>query len=55
MLASALACVIAALLVAFLGVGNVATTSGEIAKVFFWILIIGFVFSLVVHFSRSRA
>ncbi len=55
MLASAFAFVVAALLVALLGVGNMATTSGEIAKVIFWILIIGFVFSLVVHFSRSRA
>jgi uncharacterized membrane protein YtjA (UPF0391 family) len=52
---SALAFVVAALLVALLGVSNTVTTFGEIAKVLFWVLIIGFVFSLVMHFSRSRA
>jgi len=54
MLGWAFAFVIAALLVALLAVGDTVTTFGEIAKGFFWVLIIGFVFSMVVHFSKSR-
>ncbi len=51
----AFAFVVAALLVALLGVSDSVSTFGEIAKVLFWVLIIGFVFSMVVHFSKSRA
>ncbi|HEY6391463.1 MAG TPA: DUF1328 domain-containing protein [Bryobacteraceae bacterium] len=55
MLGWAFAFVAAALIVALLGVSDTATTFGEIAKVLFWVFIIGFVFSLVMHFSRTRA
>jgi len=32
-----------------------ATTFAVIAKVLFWVFLVGFVFSLVMHFSRHRA
>jgi len=55
MLGWAFAFVVAALIVALLGVSDTVTTFGEIAKVLFWVFIIGFVFSLVMHFSKTRA
>lgn len=55
MLGWALAFLVAAITVAVLGVMEAATTFAVIAKVLFWIFLVGFVFSLVLHFSKSRA
>ena len=55
MLGWAIAFVIAAITVAMLGSGGTATTFGAIAKVLFWVFVIGFVCSVVMYFSRSRA
>jgi uncharacterized membrane protein YtjA (UPF0391 family) len=55
MLGWAFAFVVAALIVALIGVNDGVSTFGEIAKVLFWVFIIGFVYSLVMHFSKSRA
>ena len=55
MLGWAFAFVVAALMMALLGDSDAVTTIGEIAKVLFWLFIIGFVCSLVMHFSRTRA
>jgi uncharacterized membrane protein YtjA (UPF0391 family) len=51
----AIAFFVAAILVALLGLAEAATTFAVIAKVLFWIFLVGFVFSLVMHFSRYRA
>lgn len=55
MLGWAIAFLIAAITVAILGFIEAATTFSVIAKVLFWIFLVGFVFSLVLHFSKSRA
>ena len=55
MLGWAIAFFIAAIVVALLGLAEAATTFAVIAKVLFWVFLVGFVFSLVMHFSRSRA
>jgi uncharacterized membrane protein YtjA (UPF0391 family) len=55
MLGWAIAFFVAAILVALLGMAEAATTFAVIAKVLFWVFLVGFVFSLVVHFSNSRA
>jgi len=55
MLGWAIAFFIAAVIVAVLGLSGATTTFAVIAKVLFWIFLVGFVFSLVMHFSRSRA
>ena len=54
MLGWAFAFVVAALLVALIGVSDTVTTFGEIAKVLFWVFIIGFVFSLVMRSEERR-
>jgi len=55
MLGWAIAFFVAAMIVALLGLAEPATTFAVIAKVLFWVFLVGFVFSLVMHFSRSRA
>lgn len=55
MLGWAIAFFVAAFIVALLGMAEAATTFAVIAKVLFWVFLVGFVFSLVVHFSNSRA
>ena len=55
MLGWAIAFVTAAVIVALLGLNETAGTFAMVAKVLFWVFIIGFVFSLIMHFSRSRA
>jgi uncharacterized membrane protein YtjA (UPF0391 family) len=55
MLGCAIAFFVAAMIVALLGLAEPATTFAVIAKVLFWVFLVGFVFSLVMHFSRSRA
>ena len=55
MLGWAIAFFVAAIIVALFGLAEAATTFAVIAKVLFWVFLVGFVFSLVMHFSRSRA
>jgi uncharacterized membrane protein YtjA (UPF0391 family) len=55
MLGWAIAFFIAAIVVAALGLGEAATTFAAITKVLFWVFLVGFVFSLIMHFSRSGA
>ena len=55
MLGWAIAFFVAAILVALLGMAEAATTFAVIAKALFWVFLVGFVISLVVHFSKSRA
>ena len=55
MLGWAIAFVTAAVIVALLGLTETASTFAAVAKVLFWVFIIGFVFSLIMHFSKSRA
>jgi uncharacterized membrane protein YtjA (UPF0391 family) len=55
MLGWAIAFFVAAIVVALLGMAEAATTFAVIAKVLFWVFLVGFVFSLVMHFSKSRA
>jgi uncharacterized membrane protein YtjA (UPF0391 family) len=55
MLGWAIAFFVAAIIVALLGLAEAATTFAVVGKVLFWVFLVGFVFSLVLHFSRSRA
>jgi uncharacterized membrane protein YtjA (UPF0391 family) len=55
MLGWAIAFFVAAVIVALLGIAEAATTFAVISKVLFGVFLIGFVFSLVMHFSRTRA
>jgi len=54
MLGWAIAFLVAAILVAILGMMETATTLAAIAKVLFWVFVAGFVYSLAAHFSKSR-
>jgi len=54
MLGWAIAFIVAAILVGILGFVETATSVAAIAKVLFWVFVIGFVYSLVAHFSKSR-
>jgi len=53
MLGWSIAFLIAAIIVAILGFAAAATLA-VMAKVLFWVFVIGFVFSLTMYFSRSR-
>ncbi len=55
MLGWAIAFLVAGIIVALLGLAEAATTLAVIAKVLFWVFLVGFVFSLIMYFSRSRA
>ncbi|HYL78346.1 MAG TPA: DUF1328 domain-containing protein [Bryobacteraceae bacterium] len=55
MLGWAIAFVLAAITVAILGFTGAATTLGAMAKVLFWVFVLGFVISLVMYYSRTRA
>ena len=55
MLGWAIAFFVAAIVVAVLGLAEAASTLAVIAKVLFWVFLVGFVFSLVMHFSSTRA
>ena len=54
MLGWAMAFLVAAILVALLGLTQTATLAA-MAKVLFWIFLAGLVVSLVMHFNRRRA
>jgi uncharacterized membrane protein YtjA (UPF0391 family) len=55
MLGWAIAFVLAAITLAILGFTGDATTMGAMAKVLFWVFVVGFVVSLVMYYSRTRA
>jgi uncharacterized membrane protein YtjA (UPF0391 family) len=56
MLGWAIAFIMAAVLVAVMGLGETATTFAALTKVLFWVFIIGFLVSLAMHYnSSSRA
>ena len=54
MLGWAVAFFIAANFVAFLALAGAVSTFSALARVLFWVFLVGFVFSLVLHYSRSR-
>jgi uncharacterized membrane protein YtjA (UPF0391 family) len=55
MLGWAIAFIMAAVLVAFMGLGETASTLAALTKVLFWVFIIGFLVSLGMHYKSSRA
>ena len=55
MLGWAIAFIMAAVLVVLLGMGETASTFAALTKVLFWIFVIGFLVSLVMHYKSSRA
>ncbi len=55
MLGWAIAFIMAAVLVVLLGMGETASTFAALTKVLFWVFIIGFLVSLVMHYKSSRA
>ncbi len=55
MLGWAIAFMMAAVLVALMGLGETATTLLALTKVLFWVFIIGFLVSLAMHYKSSRA
>jgi uncharacterized membrane protein YtjA (UPF0391 family) len=55
MLGWAIAFIMAAVIVAWLGIAETANTFGALTKVLFWAFIAGFLISLAIHFKRSRA
>ena len=44
-----------AVLAAIFGFGAAASAFAGIAKVLFWLFVIGFIVTVVMHYSRSRA
>ena len=55
MLRWAIAFMMAAVLVALMGVGETASTLAGLTKGLFWVFIIGFLTSLAMHYKRTRA
>jgi uncharacterized membrane protein YtjA (UPF0391 family) len=55
MLGWAIAFIMAAVLVAVLGIGETASTFAALTKVLFWVFVAGFLVSLVMHYKSSRA
>jgi uncharacterized membrane protein YtjA (UPF0391 family) len=55
MLGWAIAFLVAAVIVATLGFAASAITFALMAKVLFWVFLVGMVASLVLYFSKSRA
>jgi uncharacterized membrane protein YtjA (UPF0391 family) len=54
MLGWAIAFITAAVIVGLLGVVETANTFGALTKVLFWVFVIGFLFSLAMHFKSMR-
>ena len=54
MLGWAIAFLVAAIVVAALGLAASATTLALMAKVLFWVFLVGMAASLVLYFSKSR-
>jgi uncharacterized membrane protein YtjA (UPF0391 family) len=55
MLGWAIAFIMAAVLVALIGLTETAVTFAALTKVLFWVFIIGFLVSLAIHYKSSRA
>jgi uncharacterized membrane protein YtjA (UPF0391 family) len=55
MLGWAIAFMMAAIIVAWMGVAETANTFEALTRVLFWVFIVGFLISLAIHFKRSRA
>jgi uncharacterized membrane protein YtjA (UPF0391 family) len=55
MLGWAIAFMMAAVLVAILGLGETTITFVVLTKVLFWVFILGFLVSLAMHYKSSRA
>jgi uncharacterized membrane protein YtjA (UPF0391 family) len=55
MLGWAIAFIMAAVLVALLGLGETAIALVALTKVLFWVFILGFLVSLAMHYKSSRA
>ena len=55
MLGWAIAFIMAAVLVALVGLGETTTTLLALTKVLFWVFIIGFLTSLALHYKSTRA
>ena len=55
MLGWAISFLVAAIAVALLGFLEAATTLALMAKVLFWVFVLGLVVSLMMYFHRSRA
>jgi uncharacterized membrane protein YtjA (UPF0391 family) len=55
MLGWAIAFIMAAVLVALMGLGETATALVALTKVLFWVFISGFLLSLFMHYKSSRA
>jgi uncharacterized membrane protein YtjA (UPF0391 family) len=55
MLGWAIAFILAAVLVALMGLGETASTLAALTKVLFWVFIIGFLASLAMHYKSTRA
>jgi uncharacterized membrane protein YtjA (UPF0391 family) len=51
----AIAFMMAAVLVAILGLGETTITFVVLTKVLFWVFILGFLVSLAMHYKSSRA
>lgn len=54
MLHYAVTFLVVAIVAAILGFGFAASVFAEIAKILFWLFVIGFVVTLVMHYSRHR-
>jgi uncharacterized membrane protein YtjA (UPF0391 family) len=55
MLGWAIAFMMAAILVALMGMGETVGTLVALTKVLFWLFIVGFLVSLAMHYKSSRA
>jgi uncharacterized membrane protein YtjA (UPF0391 family) len=55
MLGWAIAFIMAAVLVALMGLGETTNTLVALTKVLFWVFILGFLVSLAMHYKSSRA
>ncbi|HEV8037353.1 MAG TPA: hypothetical protein VGP62_00720 [Bryobacteraceae bacterium] len=55
MLGWAIAFIMAAVLVALMGLGESASTLAAVTKVLFWVFILGFLASLAMHYNSTRA
>jgi uncharacterized membrane protein YtjA (UPF0391 family) len=55
MLGWAIAFMMAAVLVALMGLSETTTTLVALTKVLFWVFIFGFLVSLAMHYKSSRA
>jgi uncharacterized membrane protein YtjA (UPF0391 family) len=55
MLGWAIAFIMAAVLVALMGLGESASTLAAVTKVLFWVFILGFLASLAMHYKSTGA